>query len=285
MQLWGCLNSVVVWDHLYPKSMELWQHLALSVGHGSVREAIVECIPNRASSLDVELSRGTRNWRPGTGRLKIKLVTVWSWTVNGPTGLAEDLWLMQAAFWAFSMRCCLWVASVPINPWYTSAWLVAAQQDQMSWWIDGIEWGRAGQWDKPASLGAHHYDHRYGGWAHECFWCMCECVQVGAEGCRSESPSITLPPYSLLLYLSIKLRASLSDVCQLALGISLSLLAEAGITGGLPAHPALGWGGFPGILTPVIKFAHQVPWPLDIFPVLVMAFWFGFWKMELQSSC
>lgn len=155
----------------------------------------------------------------------------------------------------------------------------------MSWWIDGIEWGRAGQWDKPASLGAHRCVHRCGGWAHECFWCMCECVQVGADGCWSESPSITLPPYSLLLYLSVKLRASLSDVCQLALGISLSLLAEAGITCGLPAHPASGWGGFPGILTPVIKFAHQVPWPLDIFPGLVMAFWHGFWKMKLQSFC
>lgn len=151
----------------------------------------------------------------------------------------------------------------------------------MSWWIDGIEWRRAGQWDKPASLGTHHYVHRCGGWAHECFWWMCEWVHVEAESCRSESPSIIPPPYSLLLYLPVKPKASLSDVCQLALGISLSLPAQAGITCGLLARPASVWGVFPGIQTPVIKFADQVPWPLDIFPVLVMAFWHGFWKMEL----
>lgn len=53
---------------------------------------------------------------------------------------------------------------------------------------------------------------------------ICGCVQVEAGGCCwGESSPVTIPPYSLRLYLLIKLRACLFAASQLALGISLTL--------------------------------------------------------------
>lgn len=81
-----------------------------------------------------------------------------------------------------------------------------------------------------------------GGGGHmKAFLWFSGCVQVEAGGCYSESSSITIPSYSFKLYLSIKLRACLSTAGQLSLGISFSLPAEAGITGGLPTHPVPVW--------------------------------------------
>lgn len=76
------------------------------------------------------------------------------------------------------------------------------------------------------------------GWAYECFWCMCGCEQLEAGGCCLESSSIIIPPYSLKLYLSFKLRACLPIASYVALGIFLSLPTEAAVTGVLSAHPA-----------------------------------------------